>query len=803
MLSQIYKQTLEKKLDIVDSKKSIGPSHNEPSKHKIETKRVADDENEIVIIGMSKARGGWLQFNDLLLPYVESDEFFYRLSNHSEKFARNTKYAPCPLLIAQDVLTSDMHLTTIRQASTIEVDYLNNLMFEVDNIQDMFDASLKLVNVFELHMELSTAYYVKKLPVRQPKTKIIKFYHDVLNLTGGIILLKQFIIPFVVYENKKLVPGNCVAQQLSAYNETTDSLAIDNQSVESMLGVFKEFFEFILMCACIETNLSCVNKLLDLSSLIVKFPNDFRILCSYTNKFPLDWKYSIRDYMKREQENKTKKKTKKTEDGDVHTPKVDPVPVKSTSDANANVIVSSTTGVSSNLTTISKTLVDTAVKAVLSATKAISQTTTTSASSIESTKTGGIQWKSDLKSSSSLSPIDKFPIDESNQFPSVAMTGFQTTKPFAQTLVPVDRTVNTQSIVVGTSQPLAQLPTNETHGQTNQAMNDSCQKKTETHVIPAVVAKQPSSIQLDALTKKDVPFNQLSVMSTIPQKPPSEKAVEVAPLPIPQALSTISNGPPKLIDMSKFVKSKTNQPNSSSTRISASSVAVDTVKTAALCKIQTIESISHSQISKFHPNKTTSDPQQSSLNATKKPKLIDDIRTAYTANKQEHVDNLQSSPYENTINGKCHTAISEVVKKKHATDKRYSSPEKKKENKKTTTNRNFTSCNYDSMSMSSLSSLGSSSTDLAKGKAGTGGLSTLSRKSAKRKRLRDSTNDKSVKRQIKSNYNPDLYTNEADEHVRERFQVDDWLKKFNIKPCLVFVKKLEDNFLIKHRKPAK
>lgn len=254
-------------------------------------------ENEIEIL--DERIGGFFQINDLAIPYIDLKNHAFKLT---ERFATFSKYVPIEMLIEESIILEDHKLTAVLEAEKWHIEFLNRLIKRVYKIENKFKDGLKLVNIYQVLLESQNANFLRKLMLGLPDAKIVRNYSIIINLRGGLILHKdKNVIPYVICGGKKIVPRGCVLNVLGHYNETANSILF--RSSKNLMIRFKEFFELILLYAGLEVNMGKFIKLVDLTMLCEQYPDDFNHLCSFTDKFPVDWKYSIKKFMAKKEKN--------------------------------------------------------------------------------------------------------------------------------------------------------------------------------------------------------------------------------------------------------------------------------------------------------------------------------------------------------------------------------------------------------------------------------------------------------------------------------------------------------------------
>jgi hypothetical protein len=258
----------------------------------------SNDEVQFLEVLSPKYSGGWLQVNDYRIPFINIKDQVYKLN---EGFMRSIKYVPLEFILQQNLLTSYENLTSITTPNKEQVEFLNKLVCTLDKTDEIlfkYDL-LKLVNIYEVIYEAKKTIFLKKL---QPKVKVFKDYHDVLTLRGGLLLvLDKNIIPFVLYQKKKITTNGCMLDFPDKYYVTKNSKQF--LATMELTALFREFYELVVFYICIEQTFQDKLKLLDVTSLCDMYPNDLKILCTFTNKFPMDWKYSIKNIITTRRDN--------------------------------------------------------------------------------------------------------------------------------------------------------------------------------------------------------------------------------------------------------------------------------------------------------------------------------------------------------------------------------------------------------------------------------------------------------------------------------------------------------------------
>lgn len=262
-----------------------------------------EDESVLFIEECKPLTGGWLQLNDTIVPYVDISDKIYKFT---ERFVHSKKYVPLDLVLKQNVLSPSRQLKTILSPLEKQVDFLNNLIsneFDSKCATNYKCSTLKLVNIYEVIYEAEKLCFLKKLPRELPNSHVYVNYSNIINLSGGLLILKKSVIPFILIGNKRIIPYGCILMHLNNYSETRDSLRfIGNQT---QLAYFKEFFELLIFYVCLEQKFPQNHTLLDITPLCEKHPNDFMLLCEFTCKFPLDWKFSVKSFIENLQTRKT------------------------------------------------------------------------------------------------------------------------------------------------------------------------------------------------------------------------------------------------------------------------------------------------------------------------------------------------------------------------------------------------------------------------------------------------------------------------------------------------------------------
>ncbi len=162
--------------------------------------------------------------------------------------------------------------------------------------------SICVVNILELMNNCQTAMFLKQHKLGK---QLVGNYQDLLKMTGGVVLMNikdkakdLFIFPFVDFGNLILAPY----KNFEKYIQYFDSTIIEN-SIESLNKqvfvpnetdslVISQFLNLLLFYLTDNERKSKLNKslkLINIKNWLIKYPNEFRILCHYTPSFPRDW----------------------------------------------------------------------------------------------------------------------------------------------------------------------------------------------------------------------------------------------------------------------------------------------------------------------------------------------------------------------------------------------------------------------------------------------------------------------------------------------------------------------------------
>ena len=272
---------------------------------------------------LPKDKSGFIQINDKIYPYVCLFNFGYRCTSSSQGTPKypicfkyvSVKHLAESMLIPLDLYANKGDLTkrfkTYRLADQEDIVTLNGLIAKLgkikpDNAFVSFTDKLELVNLVELYINFSKkALYLQELDFDNIPRKIQEKYDKLLSFTGGILQYKipetgkHQILPFIDYENKKLVICASIKNALNAYitklDQSKHDLSLDVLELSPDKLSMREatdFYKLILMYICIDQakfSLNAQIKFLDIKKWLRLLPDKLKVLCSYTPLFPVDW----------------------------------------------------------------------------------------------------------------------------------------------------------------------------------------------------------------------------------------------------------------------------------------------------------------------------------------------------------------------------------------------------------------------------------------------------------------------------------------------------------------------------------
>ncbi len=268
-------------------------------------------------------KSGFIQINQKVYPYVSLFDYGYRCisattTQGSSKYPICFKYVSVKQLVESKIIPIDLysnknemakHFKTFRQAQKEFIQIFNEQISKLERISydanfAIFSDTLELVNLVELYINFSNkALYLQEIELENIPRKILTNYERVLSFTGGILQYKspnnkkKQILPFIDFEDKKLVISTSIKIALQAYAQTVDNdkndLSMDFFELNSEKLSFRDvtdFFKLILTYICIDNaKFNSSMKLIDIQKWLTIFPQKLNILCCFTSKFPIDW----------------------------------------------------------------------------------------------------------------------------------------------------------------------------------------------------------------------------------------------------------------------------------------------------------------------------------------------------------------------------------------------------------------------------------------------------------------------------------------------------------------------------------
>jgi hypothetical protein len=266
---------------------------------------------------------GFIQINDKVYPYVCLFDYGYRCTSTStsigvSKYPICFKYISVKQLVESKIIPIELYsdksemekkFKTFRLASKEYLHMFNDQILKMQNLKIetnhvIFSDTLELVNLVELYINFSTkALYLQELELESIPRRFLENYERVLSFTGGILQYKspnnkkKQILPFIDFEDKKLVISSSIRIALEAYAQT-----IDNKKNDVNIEVFElngdklnlrdvtDFFKLILTYICIDNaKFNSSMKLINIQKWLKMFPQKLNVLCCFTPKFPHDW----------------------------------------------------------------------------------------------------------------------------------------------------------------------------------------------------------------------------------------------------------------------------------------------------------------------------------------------------------------------------------------------------------------------------------------------------------------------------------------------------------------------------------
>ena len=266
---------------------------------------------------------GFIQINEKVYPYVCLFEYGYRCtaattSHGVSKYPICFKYISVKQLVESKLIPIELYsnkcemekkFKTFRLAQKEFLHMFNDQIVKLQSVKIdtnyvIFSDTLELVNLVELYVNFSkSALYLQELELENIPRKILNNYERILSLTGGILQYKspnnkkKQILPFIDFEDKKLVISTSIKVALQAYAQTVDNskndVSIEYFELNGDKLSFRDvtdFFKLILTYICIDNaKFNSSMKLINIQKWLGMFPQKLNILCSFTPKFPIDW----------------------------------------------------------------------------------------------------------------------------------------------------------------------------------------------------------------------------------------------------------------------------------------------------------------------------------------------------------------------------------------------------------------------------------------------------------------------------------------------------------------------------------
>ena len=278
-------------------------SESEPiPKRRVSVNKHNNNNNNTDLSNLENYSSGLLQVNDLVVPYVRLVSRPYWLCSH---YQPSNTYIPFKLFSNMCRNRTNKEFKTLfvieKEKNLLEFNSLNVLLKQLgEHLAEK--ESICVVNILELMNNCQTAMFLKQHRLGK---QLVGNYQDLLKMTGGVVLMNikdkakdLFIFPFVDFGNLILAPY----KNFEKYIQYFDSTIIEN-SIESLNKqvfvpnetdslVISQFLNLLLFYLTDNERKSKLNKslkLINIKNWLIKYPNEFRILCHYTPSFPRDW----------------------------------------------------------------------------------------------------------------------------------------------------------------------------------------------------------------------------------------------------------------------------------------------------------------------------------------------------------------------------------------------------------------------------------------------------------------------------------------------------------------------------------
>jgi hypothetical protein len=315
---------LDESSSSADSTPHNSPQKQAPSSNPIKpatTNHLAKKMEQILDSYHSKPHG-FIQINDMILPYTNLTDKGYVVC---DMYPKCIKYvclkhlAECNI-IRVDTYANKANLKNVfrsyQVASPEQTQALNEQVHKLAQLaalrpNNKFAASDRydLVNLSELFAEhADKALYLQELELESMPERILTSYAEILSLTGGILQYtdpekkKKHIQPFVDFEDGKYVCNLNMKKAIELYNAQLEAgIEMRARELEPALADrFNKLYQLLLFYMNIKYDIkSRKNKFVDVKDAVHKLPAKFRVLCSFTSRFPAEWVGNVLEFSAR------------------------------------------------------------------------------------------------------------------------------------------------------------------------------------------------------------------------------------------------------------------------------------------------------------------------------------------------------------------------------------------------------------------------------------------------------------------------------------------------------------------------
>jgi hypothetical protein len=172
-----------------------------------------DGERPTHVRSCASKRAGWIQVNNIFLPYITRVD-----ESHRERRLRHDEYLVPYEILRKCRLVSDReypHASSLIVATSDDFDRLNRLISDINTFNEKIPTTSCLVNLYPILIGLDRIFYIKFLPDKQPRTAVNRCHNDVLKLHGGTLIIQgNRLIPYIVQNDRFYVPFYYTCQSL-------------------------------------------------------------------------------------------------------------------------------------------------------------------------------------------------------------------------------------------------------------------------------------------------------------------------------------------------------------------------------------------------------------------------------------------------------------------------------------------------------------------------------------------------------------------------------------------------------------